>query len=92
MSARTGSRWSRGTSSNISSGGIAFQARRALELGDRVELVLTWPVPREDRTPVGLCLTGVVVRRAGAHTAVSFTAHRFVSATEAIDPALHAIA
>jgi hypothetical protein len=55
---------------NISSTGVYFTAEVSLDEGSDVELLVDWPVNLNDRIPIMLVLSGIVVRLDSTGTAV----------------------
>jgi hypothetical protein len=51
-----------GTTSNVSSGGVAFQADEELPTGSFIELSISWPALLDDVCPMRLIVFGRVVR------------------------------
>src|SRR5262249_44965910 len=66
-----------GTTINLSSGGILFQAERSLPVGKQVKLSITWPVRIAHFLPLQLVVSGVVVRSDGNRNAIHMTHHEF---------------
>ena len=66
-----------GTTIDLSSGGILFQAGRSLPVGKQVELSIAWPAPIADFPPLQLVVSGVVVRSDGNRNAIRMTHHEF---------------
>jgi hypothetical protein len=67
-----------GRTVNISSRGILFEASESFALGDRIELMISWPFLLERVCPLKLVIRGRVVRvDDGNRIAVSVTYHEF---------------
>jgi hypothetical protein len=62
---------------DVSSGGIRFDAARALPVGLNVELSISWPVLLHNVAPMQLVVSGRIVRSIGSHAAVQITQHEF---------------
>jgi hypothetical protein len=62
---------------NISSGGVLFTAQTALPVGQRVELVVSWPVLLNGRLPLNLVIRGGVVRSDETQTAIKIAQYQF---------------
>jgi hypothetical protein len=70
-----------GTTLNLSSGGILFEADRQLSPeGLKVELSISWPVLLDNQTPLQLVVTGRIVRALGRRTAIHISQHQFRTA------------
>lgn len=67
------SRWSKGGTRDISSGGVCFRCSKPCQVGTYLEMVIDWPVKRNDVQPMSLEATGVVVRSARGRVAVRLT-------------------
>jgi hypothetical protein len=72
-----------GTTRNISSGGVAFEAVEKLDRGMYVELVINWPVALEGCAPMDLIARGCISWSEGGVVAVSITRTQFRSARRA---------
>jgi hypothetical protein len=70
---------------NISSRGVAFRTSTPLYAGEPIELVVEWPVSHEDGCPLGLRLSGVVVR-SQANGLVAATVRGFEFCTRSRQP------
>jgi hypothetical protein len=66
-----------GTSVNLSSGGILFDAGRALPLGFNVQLSISWPVLLHNVAPLQLIVSGRIRRVSGTCAAVQMLQHEF---------------
>ena len=66
-----------GTTIDLSSGGILFQAGRSLPVGKQVELSIAWPARIADFPPLQLVVSGIVVRSEGNRNAIRMTHHEF---------------
>jgi c-di-GMP-binding flagellar brake protein YcgR len=62
----------RGTSVNISSGGLLFEAEDQLPTDTRIELTILWPARINDDIELTLYVTGETVRVEGKRAAVKF--------------------
>ena len=66
-----------GRTIDLSSGGILFEAERALPVGLNVELSIAWPVLLERVAPIQLSIAGRIVRAEGRRVGVRITQHEF---------------
>ena len=66
-----------GTTVDLSSGGILFDAGRPLPVGKKVELSISWPVRVANVPSMRLIVSGVVVRAHEGRTAVRTTEREF---------------
>jgi c-di-GMP-binding flagellar brake protein YcgR len=66
-----------GRTVDLSSGGILFEAGRALPPGLDVELSVSWPVLLHDVAPLQLVVTGRIVRSDERHVALRTIQHEF---------------
>ena len=66
-----------GRTMDLSSGGILFEAGRALPPGLDVELSVSWPVLLHDVAPLQLVVTGRIVRSDERHAALRTIQHEF---------------
>jgi hypothetical protein len=66
-----------GITLDLSSGGILFEAGRALPSGGKVELYISWPVRLHNAEPLQLVATGRIVRAAGTQAAIRMDQHQF---------------
>ncbi len=62
---------------NLSSGGILFDAARALPVGMNVELSISWPVLLHNVAPMQLIVGGRIIRSSGTQAAIHMTQHEF---------------
>ena len=69
-----------GTSSNISSGGVLFEADRVLLPGSSIELSLAWPLTLGNTCPLQLKILGQVVRTNSNTVAVKINRYEFRTA------------
>lgn len=69
-----------GTTVDLSSGGILFDAGRPLPVGMNVELAIVWPVLLHDVAPMQLVVGGRIVRTHGSRTAIQMIQHEFRTA------------
>lgn len=69
-----------GTTVDLSSGGVLFEAGRALPVGLNVELSIAWPALLHDVSPLQLVVAGRIVRTHGSRTAIQMTQHEFRTA------------
>jgi hypothetical protein len=69
-----------GRTVDLSSGGIMFDAGRALPVGLNVELSIAWPALLHDIAPMQLAVVGRIVRTNGSRTAIHMTQHEFRTA------------
>lgn len=66
-----------GTTIDLSSGGILFQAETSLPIGYTVTLSIAWPAFIDGFPPVQLVASGVVVRADGNRNAIRVSRHEF---------------
>jgi|SRR5579871_895788 len=66
-----------GTTLDLSSSGVLFEAGRHLPSGGNIELSISWPVLLHNTAPMQLVVTGRVVRVAGSRSAIRMTQHEF---------------
>ena len=66
-----------GTSVDLSSGGILFDAGRPLPPGLNVELSISWPVLLHNTAPLQLIVSGRIMRASGTCAAVQMAQHEF---------------
>jgi len=66
-----------GTSVDLSSGGILFDAGRPLPPGLNVELSISWPVLLHNTAPLQLIVSGRIMRTSGTRAAVQMAQHEF---------------
>jgi hypothetical protein len=66
-----------GTSVDLSSGGILFEAGRPLPLGFTVELSIAWPVLLHNTAPLQLLVSGRIMRTSGSCAAIQMAQHEF---------------
>ena len=85
-------RWSAGKVRDISSSGICFHSRRTLAAGEHLEVVVDWPVTRDDLRPVTLRTSGFVVRSTGNKVALRIASSHFHIAARPAATLLEAIA
>jgi hypothetical protein len=69
-----------GSTIDLSSGGLLFDAGRHLPEGLNVEVAIAWPVLLHNIAPLHLIVTGKIVRSRGRHIAVRATQHEFRTA------------
>jgi hypothetical protein len=69
--------WTVTESLNISSTGILFTKRGAVEPGQGIEACVTWPVALDKRVPLKLSLKGPAVRCEGDRIAMRFERYEF---------------
>jgi hypothetical protein len=60
----------------MSSSGVSFRVRHAMQVGSHVELLIEWPA-QHDEMPMELHATGLIVRSNTYKTAVRITSRRF---------------
>jgi hypothetical protein len=73
-----GTKWvGRGTTLNISSGGVALETDQGLSIHSRVEVSIHWPYMLDDRCPLRLRIIGRVVRIDGKSSAVRTEHYEF---------------
>ena len=65
-------RYGRGTSVDISSGGLLFEAEEQLPTNTRIELTIQWPTRINDDIQLTLYVKGETVRFEGTRAAVKF--------------------
>ena len=66
-----------GTTVDLSSGGVLFDAGRPLPVGMNVELSIAWPALLHNIAPMQLVVAGRIVRTHGSRTAIHMTQHEF---------------
>jgi hypothetical protein len=66
-----------GSSVDLSSGGILFDAGRPLPPGLNVELSISWPVLLHNTAPLQLIVSGRIMRAAGTCVAIQMAQHEF---------------
>jgi hypothetical protein len=66
-----------GSTVDLSSGGILFDAGRQLPVGLNVELAIAWPALLHNVAPMQLVVSGRIVRTNGGHTAIHMSQHEF---------------
>jgi hypothetical protein len=66
-----------GSTIDLSSGGILFDAGRPLPVGLGVELSISWPALLHNFAPMQLAVSGRIVRTDGSRIAVSMSQHEF---------------
>ena len=66
-----------GSTLDVSSGGILFDAQRQLPVGFNVELSISWPARLHNIAPMQLVVSGRIVRTNGAHAAIRMVQHEF---------------
>ena len=69
-----------GTTVDLSSGGVLFDAGRPLPVGLNIELSIAWPALLHDVAPMQLVVEGRIVRTHGSRTAIHMTQHEFRTA------------
>ena len=69
-----------GTTIDLSSGGILFDAGRALPVGLSVEISISWPALLHNVAPMQLAVSGRIVRTHGTRVAIAMTQHEFRTA------------
>ena len=67
----------RGSVVNVSSGGVLFEAERALDVGFSIELTVAWPARLSDTVGLSLWIGGRTVRSDGNRTAVTIRQYEF---------------
>jgi hypothetical protein len=67
----------RGTTIDVSSGGVLFEADRKIPTEGYVELFISWPALLNNSLPMQLVVTGRVVRVSGDRVAVQMLQHEF---------------
>jgi hypothetical protein len=66
-----------GSTLDVSSGGILFDAQRQLPVGFNVELSISWPALLHNIAPMQLVVSGRIVRTNGPHAAIRMVQHEF---------------
>ena len=66
-----------GTTVDLSSGGILFDAGRPLPVGLNVELSISWPALLHKVAPMQLVVSGRIVRAIGTLTGIHMVQHEF---------------
>jgi hypothetical protein len=74
-----------GTTVDMSSGGILFDAGRQLPVGLNVELWISWPALLHNVAPMQLVASGRIVRTHGSRTAIQMIQHEFRTAAAATE-------
>jgi hypothetical protein len=74
-----------GQTIDLSSGGVMFEAGRALPEGMNVELSIEWPISMESLTPLQLTVSGRIVRTSGRWTAIRTAHQKIVAAARTED-------
>jgi hypothetical protein len=69
-----------GSTLDLSSGGVLFEAGRQLPVGLNVELSISWPALLHDLAPMQLAVSGRIVRTHGSRTAILMSQHEFRTA------------
>jgi hypothetical protein len=69
-----------GTTLDVSSGGLLFEAGRHLSEGQVVELSINWPVLLHNVTPMQLVVRGRIVRHSNGMIAIRTVTHEFRTA------------
>ena len=73
------------TTCDMSAAGLSFRNRKPLPVGAHIEMMAEWPARYADTYPIGLQMTGFVVRSNTARTAIRLTSRKF---RVGFDPAL----
>jgi hypothetical protein len=76
--------WTAGESVNISSGGVLFTTTEAIQQGQPVEALVSWPVFLDKHIPLKLVVKGHIVRRDGEGAAMHFETYEFRTAPNVI--------
>ncbi|MBZ5585361.1 MAG: PilZ domain-containing protein [Acidobacteriia bacterium] len=79
-------RFGTGITSDLSASGLSFRCRKTLPVGAHVEILVDWPAKYGDGYPVGLQITGFVMRSDGTRTAVRLTSRKFRVETAVAQP------
>jgi len=66
-----------GATCNMSSGGVAFQTDRPLQIGAFIELSISWPVQLDNGCPMRLIVFGKVLRTGMNRTVCSIERYEF---------------
>ena len=69
-----------GSTVDLSSGGILFDAGRTLPVGLSVEMSISWPALLHNVSPMLLAVSGRIVRTHGSRVAISMSQHEFRTA------------
>jgi PilZ domain len=69
-----------GSTLDLSSGGILFEAGRALPKGFNVELAISWPMLLHNVAPMQLVVQGRIVRSEGGRIGIRTIQHEFRTA------------
>lgn len=75
-----------GVTINISSGGVLFASEHTPDLGQRLELCISWPMRLDNRLGLNLIVRGQVVRREVGLTAVRIIRYEFRTHAIGVDP------
>ncbi len=70
-------RFGTGTTCEMSAAGLSFRCRKPLPVGAHIEIMIDWPAKYSDLYPIGLQVTGFVMRSDGGRTAVRLTSRKF---------------
>lgn len=66
-----------GRAVNMSSKGVLFTTEHCLEVGQEVELSITWPAKLDGKVPLKLVVVGSIVRSGGREAAVQIQNYDF---------------
>jgi len=69
-----------GTTVDLSSGGLLFDAGRELLIGETVDVSISWPALLNNIAPMLLVVSGRIVRSARGHSAIRIGRHEFRTA------------
>jgi hypothetical protein len=74
---KDGESWAHSVTRSIGSRVIAFATRHRYEPGDLLELLIEWPIPQGDETPIELVVLGHVSECSHGHATVSVQRYEF---------------
>ena len=70
-------RFGTGMTCDMSASGLSFRCRKPLPVGAHIEIMIDWPAKYGDVYPIGLQVTGFIMRSDGGRTAVRLTSRKF---------------
>jgi hypothetical protein len=70
-------RFGSATTCDMSAAGLSFRSRKPLPVGAHIEMMVDWPARCGEIYPIGLQVTGFVMRSDTARTAVRVTSRKF---------------
>ena len=78
-----------GRTIDISSSGLSFTSDKPLSIGQGLDLFIDWPVQLDGDVQLQLVVSGVVVRVAGAVTALQIGRHEFRTRSAGLSGTAH---